>query len=449
MVGSVVLAAACGDDGGSKWDSNGASTGSAAGTSAASTGHADASLDGSADDADGSDDADDDSGGGTKLDVGHDPDQPVDGCGCEQTYIWIADAKQSTVSKINTRTLVEEGRYLTRQDGKGNPSRTSVNLAGDVAVANRHGGLVKFWADPERCVDRNGDGIIQTSSGKDDVLPWPDEECRAWFADFNTTNQRPVAWTGGHGVDACEVGDAAVWTVTSAVAGLPGTGGAGGVIAYLVDGETGVFTETVPVADFDGSGFGAYGGAVDQAGNLWFTSLGISAGQVGRIDRQTLVDEVFATPPNLRPYGITVDHLGRPWVSGTLGDGAGRFDYATNTWETVSGFGGGAGLTESPDGLSMYVASGSAVRTLDLETLAPGPIWTTNQSVKGVGFDADGFLWAVDYADPDIPDETATAFKIDVATMTVSDVYAGLDDPYTYSDMTGSALGNVTCPPAG
>ena len=97
----------------------------------------------------------------------------------------------------------------------------------------------------------------------------------------------------------------------------------------------------------------------------------------------------------------------------------------------------------------MYITSGSSVRTVDLETLAPGPMWSTDQSVKGIGFDVDGYLWAVTWADPDVPGQGAPAYKIDVDTMTVDDVYTGLDNPYTYSDMTGSALGNVTCPPAG
>jgi hypothetical protein len=39
--------------------------------------------------------------------------------------------------------------------------------------------------------------------------------------------------------------------------------------------------------------------------------------------------------------------------------------------------------------------------------------------------------------------------KIDPVSLTVVNTYEGLNRPYTYSDMTGYALGNVTCPPAG
>ncbi|MCB9565820.1 MAG: hypothetical protein H6710_01110 [Myxococcales bacterium] len=50
------------------------------------------------------------------------------------SYIWISNSSQATVSKINTKTAIEEGRY--RVQG-GSPSRTSVNLQGDVAVSSR------------------------------------------------------------------------------------------------------------------------------------------------------------------------------------------------------------------------------------------------------------------------------------------------------------------------
>ena len=47
---------------------------------------------------------------------------------CEEaefSYIWVANSPEGTVSKINTRLLTEEARFVTRPDGDGNPSRTS------------------------------------------------------------------------------------------------------------------------------------------------------------------------------------------------------------------------------------------------------------------------------------------------------------------------------------
>ncbi|MBL4684927.1 MAG: hypothetical protein JKY37_10085 [Nannocystaceae bacterium] len=53
------------------------------------------------------------------------------------------------------------------------------------------------------------------------------------------------------------------------------------------------------------------------------------------------------------------------------------------------------------------------------------------------------------YRDDKDPASQAAAYKIDVMTMTTDGVYTELDDPYTYSDMTGNALGAVACAPEG
>lgn len=395
-------------------------------------------------------DAAEETGDEIKLDVGS-PEGGFGSCECELTYLWVADSEEGTVSKINTRTLVEEGRYLTRADGNGNPSRTSVNLSGDVAVANRHGGLTKFYANPENCLDTNGTPGIQTSTGPDDVLPWDQEECRAWFVDFPTTNQRPVAWTGDTTEPGnCDASVSQVWTVTSTTPGLiPGLGGAGGVTASLLDGLSGGIDAQVDIPDFPGGSFGAYGGAVDGAGNLYFSPLGgFGAALLAKVDRDTLTYELFDLPPGVAPYGITVDHKGRVWLASNFGSIAGRFDSTTQTWGVVEGIGGGSGLAEGPDDL-MYVSQGNNVHAVHIDTLDIMATWTTDETVKGVSFDADGFLWGVTSRDVEDPMSTAGAFKIDVETMTTVDVFTGLLDPYTYSDMTGNALGSVACAPEG
>lgn len=401
----------------------------------------------------GSDDGEDSTGGAPKLDVGS-PGGGFDGCGCELAYIWVANSAEGTVSKINTNTMVEEGRYLTRPDGSGDPSRTSVNLAGDVAVANRFGGLVKFRADTDACVESNGMPGIQTSSGANDVLPWDMEECRDWYVDFPTSNQRPVAWTGGTaGPGNCSAEGAQVWTVTSTVAGLfPGLGGPGGVTATLLDGDTGAVVEQVDIPQevFGGGQFGAYGGAVDAMGNLYFVGLGGFGGShLARVRKADLQVDTWPIPAGVATYGITVDHLGNPWVSSTLGAGTARFNADSETWDVINGFFGGSGLAEGPDG-QMYVSGGGGIYAVDLETLAVDHVFVSDETVKGVGFDADSNLWAVTYQDTDMPTpEGGVAFKIDPVTGVVIDFYNGLNHPYTYSDMTGKALGTVTCPPAG
>jgi hypothetical protein len=460
-VAVVACALACGDDSGtgglfgsgdgadSGGDDDGSASSPTASASADTTGSASASA--SADD-DGDDDAPDDGDDdGVNLDVGV-PTGGFGSCGCELDYLWVSDYKLGTVSKINTITLVEEARYLTRADANGNPSRTSVNLAGDVAVANRHGGLVKFWGDTADCVESNGMAGIQTSTGKDDVLDWDVEECRAWYTDFGVTNQRPVAWTRGtSNEEPCDAVGAKVWTVTSQNPGLgPGVGGAGGVIAYLVDGDTGAIEDQVLVEGFDGSLYGAYGGAVDGGNNLWFSPLGTFVpGKLVRIDRDSLAPQLWNIPQGVSSYGITVDHTGRVWLASTFGNGAARFDPVTETWDLVPDFWGGSGLAEGPDDL-MYISAGNTVRAVHIDTLAVGGTWNEQMDgVKGVSFDGQGYLWAVTYHDEKVASSMAAAYKIDTGTMTTAGVYPGIGDPYTYSDMTGNALGSVACAPEG
>jgi hypothetical protein len=455
LAGLILAAASCGGagDDGDVWNSGEGSaqptTGESDSTPVDSSGGAtEAGTTGTTGTVD-----EDSSGGGTKLDVGP-PGGGGIGCGCEAAYIWVANSPQGTVSKINTETMVEEGRYITRPDGNGDPSRTSVNLAGDVAVANRFGGLVKFYAEPGDCVESNGIPGIQTSTGANDVLAWDEEECRAWYLAFPTSNQRPVAWTGGTvGAEECDADDAQVWTVTSTVAGLfPGLGGPGGVTATLVDGDVGAIVEQVdiPATTFSGAQFGAYGGAVDAAGNLYFVGLGtFTSPALVRVRKDDLGVDSWPIPQGVSTYGITVDHDGNPWVSSTLGSGAARFHPDTGTWDVIMGFWGGSGLAEGPDD-RMYVSGGGGVYSVGLDDLAVVHVFDSDETVKGVGFDAMSNLWAVTWLDDEMPTpEGGVAFKIDPDTGVVIDFYNGLDHPYTYSDMTGKALGTVTCPPAG
>ncbi|MEM6293706.1 MAG: hypothetical protein AAGA54_20700 [Myxococcota bacterium] len=444
----LLLGTGCNDDGGSAvFESNSASdsaaddtgpgpatSGPASGTatSAGETSSSSGAVDGSSDD------------GEIKLDVGA-PEGGLGPCGCELAYIWIANADDGTVSKINVRTLEEEGRYITRPDGNGNPSRTSVNLAGDVAVANRHGGLTKIYAEEGDCEDTNGMPGIQTSSGPADVLPWGVEECVAWHTEFTTTNQRPVAWIAGAVTPGtCDSVDQKVWTVTSNPGLAPGLGGAGGVVVSLVNGDDGVVEDevVVPAEDFDGGNLGAYGGAVNAAGDLYFVHMGsVTFGpRLGRVSIDTFEVSSWPLPAGVASYGITVDHFGKVWISSTLGAGVARFDPETEAWDTVEGFVSLGGLAEGPNNL-MWVATANGAASVDIETLERGPTFATNMGgeAKGVSVDIDGYIWVVN----------AIAWKVDPETGAAVDFYNGLTSPYTYSDMTGYALGNVTCPPEG
>jgi hypothetical protein len=423
---------------------------SAEGTGSATSGSADGAATG-ADSADSADSAPGDSGqdgsdGGPIFDVGVDTDGATGGqgeCGCgnsDWSYIWIANSSEHTVSKINTRTLVEEGRYRTRPDGSGNPSRTSVSIDGKaMAIANRFSGLTKIWALSDFCEDKNGNGQIDTSNGPGNVLAFDAEECIAWHTAIPAkTVQRPVAWTSGTLDEAsCEYVDQKVWTATGEDGPSAGQCGPTGLWVHRLDGETGAVEDTVFIPQnevpctFGASdwGFGFYGGAVDPDNNAWFSTFG--GGKVVKVDYETLDYTVF----NGSSYGITVDTEGRPWV----GDSPQRMDPMTGVWMGSGAPGaGGSGIAQDLMG-RMWSATQNGVVWVDMETLAIGDTVVLPQAglYRGISVDIDGYIWAVLLGG-------TVAYKIDPVTYEF-DMVGGLNGPYTYSDMSGGQLANVTC----
>ena len=415
-----------------------------------------------------------------KYDVGGIPDAPTFPSNCEGgdgngggsegpqfSFIWVANSSEGTVSKIDTVTLEEVGRYKTHPS-YGDPSRTSVSLNGDVAVANRNGGLVKFWANPTNCVDRNGNGSIDTSTGKNDVLAWEDEECRAWFTDFDYESQRPVAWTPGQWSSSqCRYVDTKVWTSGTnggwggkggggvfpgkpEPGGMddggvepppddggiepppppPGGEGGGGVDVILVDGETGEVEHAVKIPEVIPDYFGLYGGAVDGDGNFFGTQLGY--GHVVRVNLSDL--EYTVWPQTNGGYGMTVDQEGRVW---TCDYTTARFDPDTAQWDVVNlGGGGGSGCMVDAEGVLWVggdVLTGVDTETLDIvatHNIGGGGGWTY---LKGISIDFQGYVWAVTM--------NTEAYRVDPDSGEY-ETYSGLNGPYTYSDMTGFALAN-------
>ncbi|MEM9457310.1 MAG: hypothetical protein AAGF11_24235 [Myxococcota bacterium] len=389
--------------------SAGTGSGTGAGTADGSSGNDD-------------DDDDDDGPGPIKLDLGTIPDAPPPVCGGEGngdlslSYIWIANSQQGTISKIDTSTMVEEGRYQAKPFN-GDPSRTSVNLLGDVAVANRNGGVAKFWADEDDCVNSNGIPGIQTSSGANDILAWGDDECLAWYTEFNCSSNRPVAWTRGEFNEAeCSYEGMNLWTVCDNQ-------------VYLLNGETGDIEETI---NLPGGGFSfVYGGAADGDGNFW--GLDTGSNQLFRIDQMTYDYQSWPLPQS-GGYGITVDPMGRPWVCG--GGVVSRFNLGNSTWDTSGGGWGGIGgcMTDGAD-LIWHSNDFGMLMGFNIETLAVDEQVQLPEYVHGISVDFQGMVWGVSFAG-------SNAYRADPVTDVV-DTYNGLIGAYTYSDMTGFALSTV------
>lgn len=408
------------------------------GTSNGSTAHADTSSETSSS-----------SGDGTKFDLGITADVPADSCGGggkgngtpDFSYAWIANGclsfesncPHSSVSKIDTHNLVEVARYKTRADGNGNPSRTSVNLNGDMAVANRlGGGVTMIRARLEDCPDPTN-----TSTGPDDVKEWQDG-CIGWHTPTSYLSQRPIAWTQGTFNHAtCRWDDALVW--------VSGTTPEGEIEVIQLDGETGVLIDSVIIEGL-GTGYlgmGLYGGAVDGDGDFWGNQLGDPAGDFGSLVRVKLSDMAFDTWPSPIPgYGMTVDGMGRAWIC--AGQTA-RFDPVSELFTVGEGNpDGGSGCMEDGNG-AIWIA-GRSIVGVDLESMnviASYLVPTIAGDVdtgytRGISFDYEGYIWS--------PAHWANrAYRVDPGTGEFEYV-DGLQFPYTYSDMTGFALSNAGTP---
>ena len=365
------------------------------------------------------------------------------------SIIWIANSTEGTVSKVDTATATELARYATGP-GPGNPdpSRTSVNLFGDVAIANRSGSVIKIAADISDCVDLDHDGVISTSQGPDDVLPWGADECVLWHVDVgfdtgvagNTGGPRAIAWDGGEqGPDGCPK-DPKLWVGWRT---QPDTA----IAIRRLDGQTGESLGEVAVTDWNQNwGHGTYGGATDKNRDFW--GLGTN-GTLVRISAQTLAVTRWDNPEGGRVvYGIALDQHGDPWLAGWDGT-LWRFNVAAQIWEERGQIGEPSrmrGLAIDGDGHA-WIAGNQSCGLIRYDT-------TTGQTVAanielpgcvepvGVSIDSGGYVWVVDRG-------ASVAYKVDPDTQTVIATVMGLVDPYTYSDMTGARLDVVVNPGIG
>lgn len=211
----------------------------------------------------------------------------------------IAASGRGTLVRIDGATGQVLGEYATSPDGLGrNPSRTATDAFGNVWVGNRNeastvgrvakGSVVKigmclggtrvdangtpnpnglYLLGPfayNTCVDRNGDGLIRTSQGPGDVLPWPNVTDGAGGADGivqDAVDEAILVYQRTSGVNTHHVsldGNGDVW-----VGGFPFVSDD----FDKLDGQTGAILQTIanPLC-------GAYGGSIDANGVMWSTT---------------------------------------------------------------------------------------------------------------------------------------------------------------------------------
>ncbi len=350
-------------------------------------------------------------------------------------FLWAANSGEDTVSKVDCKTVKEVGRYKVCN----NPSRTSVDLDGNVWVACRGDGHVaKIISDKKNCIDKNGNGVIETSQdangdGGIDAnemvgagQPGADECVK-----FIVAPKGNLSYPGSRGAAVDKFNN--VWIAYFDMAHIVHLGAADGAV----------------LDDVDLQGCNPYGLVVDQKGVVW--AQGTGCGKLVSWDPVNKVLNKYGPGAfSYGAYGINVDGKGRIWMGGCSGSsGASSYDPKTGAWIACPGVPCSAGIATANDGY-VYPAhdggGGGAVSRLDGEACwqGQGGAWKgymkTGGSPHGVAVDFDGFVWGVNLTGNSVG-------KVDPNNMNNAPVVRQIgNSPYTYSDMTGYTLNYFTAP---
>lgn len=397
-------------------------------------------------------------------------------------FVNVAVSGRGTAVRINVNTGEVLGEYSTNPDAGvssyPNPSRTTVDKFGNVWVANRaentsvggvaHGSVMRYGVvvggtrvdadgtpDPlgeylappfeySTAVDRDGDGLIKTSRGLGDILPWTNAGGADTFGGVTTAEDECIinyVLTPGTGTRTVAIdANNDVWV--GAIFGSDDNVH----VKIDVDGAIAVLD---PASQFD-LGAGGYGGFIDGNGVLW--SAGRSLGLLR-------YDTVAGTGVNLGTamgdYGLGLDpNTGDIWHSTLYGPALYRIDPFGALIQSVSQPRNAQGVAVDSNG-HVWVAElfGDEVMHFAPDPLVPGAYLLVGliqgfAGTTGVAVDANGKVWASEQSssatrgaariDPALGPIGAGGYPVGAIDMTVGLGSGG--NPYNYSDMTGFVL---------
>ncbi len=363
----------------------------------------------------------------------------------ERHDIWVPNSLENTVSRWDTRTGRELGRYWIGED----PSRTAVDLDGNVWIGNRGDGIVThIFGDQDRCIDRNGDGVIQTS--------------RDLNGDGRITGGERLADAEGDAlVDECVHCQVRVGTATDLVRGV-------GVDAenhawvgtwssrelYEIDPETCEILTQISTGVGGGttSQSPVYGIAIDPDGFLWTSSY--TADCMPQVNTRT-GETVDVVCDSRTRYGLAIAPDGTLWFGGANAE-IHSYTPETREWATFAPPEGGvnytAGIVVDTDG-HVFVAgyNSNNIGRFDPET-GTWLFFPTNPgsdgfagyaNPRGVTIDAEGHLWAIARTGSGLVEMTTDGEWIGSYRIVSSDNPSAGTSPYSYSDNTGFQLFNI------
>ena len=348
--------------------------------------------------------------------------------------LWVPNGDDGTVSRIDTNARREVARYRSgpTQDVPLQPSRVAVDWNLDAWVANRSfegiGSVIRIAGTPERCLDRNMDGVIRTSMSPEDLLPFGDDECVVLHSSIGPINgiPRAMAVDGDRGLDGVSGGN--VWL-----------GLYSGETIVELDGITGEEMQRIETP-----GFAPYMAAVDGRGIVW---MGSQRGVLTRIDPSTSpisVERIELNMPCYETYSLAIAPSNDLFLSGFACNRVWRYRPTTRALEGID-------VPESPRGLAIGNMPGAAgtlwvahtdgrLSKIDIDTFTltetfdlDGDDRAPRDSIA-VGVDGSGAPWTVSEQDRSSPATLGIATRL--GSDGPSHISVGFA-PHVQGDLTG------------
>ncbi len=375
--------------------------------------------------------------------------------------LWVANAGEDTLTRFDTRNNKETARYRTWFGPAGQaghaphlgdafagaaPSRTAVDLDGNAYVLNRHfdgrsAVLIKVLSDGG--IDRNGNGVIDTSSDTngDGII--------------SASEMLPLADSNNNGViDASEIRDERVaWAVRvpDGVAAPLRTGRLGRSLCIAPNGNlwVGLYNDSAyyEVSPTDGRTLRGpisvdvtpYGCLIDAQGRLFSANLGSA---MGRLNTVTGVSAGSLALIN-STYGIALDN-DFVYFAGNGGNNVPYFRVNKTTFAQSDNSQGpnfsSVGISVDGNGdIVTGVYSGGGVtkyRAADGAVLCTNSGYANMSETRGVIADADRNIWQISVSGSLIAKYGPNCEKL--GSFPVG------NSPYTYSDAAGLAARSIT-----
>ncbi|WP_287382488.1 Ig-like domain-containing protein, partial [Methanobacterium sp.] len=360
------------------------------------------------------------------------------------SYIWVPNSNDGTVSKLNTLTGKELGRYKVCPDNVStyaNPSRTTVDLVGNCWVGNRQiGTAVKIGLyENGQYQDRNGNGFIETSRDRDgngvidadEILPWGQDECV--FYEVILIPEHEGTYIPGNyiGIYANNYNNPgprglAVDSKNNVWIGTFGT-----KLYYYINGSTGEILKCINITS---TGHTPYGAVIDGNGILW--SSGNNGNNVLRLDPSN--DSFIKINLPHMAYGLALDQNNHLFVSGLNFLKTSCINTLTGEilWTKDASYGQGIAVTPDGDIWTANNVYNSVSRFSNDGTLKITiPVGNTP---TGVAVDREGKVWVVDVGDEFIHRINPTTNQVELSKRIPGSLH------YGYSDMTGLVSSTIT-----